>query len=127
MNFNDFIWHDAVIENISIDRNNPGINDSIKFDICWPSNDKSILIFEDVYWANFNLNFGIIGDESILYAQIAGKEDQSINDLYLKWKGLINDVILNCYIIVLNTTASEIKIISKGFKIVDSDKQVLNH
>jgi hypothetical protein len=66
MNFNDFIWHDAVIENISIDRNNPGINDSIKFDICWPSNDKSILIFEDVYWANFNLNFGVIGDESIL-------------------------------------------------------------
>ena len=36
MNFNDFYWHDAVIKNITINRNNPGIIDIISLDIEWP-------------------------------------------------------------------------------------------
>lgn len=116
MDFNDYCWHDAMIKNIFIDRSNPGINDTILFEVNWPNGAKSKLAFEDVYWAKFNLNFGIVSSENILSAYLAEKDNESLSDLRLKWKGLLN-VELNCYIINLNSTGGEIKIISKGCRI----------
>ena len=69
----DFYWHDAVIKNIIIDRNNPGIIDEIWLDIVWPKeyeneddeNEEEIIqriVFEDVFLVNMYLNFGHFGD-----------------------------------------------------------------
>lgn len=118
MNFNDFYWHDAVIQNISIDRNKPGIIDEINFDIEWPQKKgKIIFTFEEVYWVNMNLNFGIVAQETILNAFIGDENDPEKINFYSKWKGLMDEVKLNYYIINLNSTGGQIKIFAKRFRV----------
>jgi len=119
MNFNDFNWHDAVIKNITIDRNNPGLKDNVCFEIQWPEGGKGELIFEDIYWINMNLNFGIVSNETILNASIRDNNDEDLINFYLKWKGFMDNVQLNSYVINLNSTGGTIKIIAKKFKVVD--------
>jgi hypothetical protein len=119
MNFNDFNWHDSVIKNITIDRNKPGINDIINFEIEWAEGSKVELVFEDTYWANMTLNFGIVADETILNACIGDDKDPDLVDFYSKWKGLMDNVKLNSYLIRLNSTGGTIKIIAKAFKIIE--------
>ncbi|MCP1995052.1 hypothetical protein [Flavobacterium sp. HSC-61S13] len=118
MKFNDFYWHDAIIKNIQIDRNNPGNDDSILFEVEWPEdNERGLLVFEDVYWTSMNLNFGIIADESILDVTQLDKKNEDLVNFYSKWKGVMNEVQLNTYKIELNSTGGEIKIIAKSFRI----------
>jgi hypothetical protein len=120
MNFNDFYWHDAIIKNVSIDRNRPGVLDEIIFDIEW-SEDKGkvTLVFESVYLVKMNLNFGIVADETILNAIVLDENNEDLANFYSKWKGAMNEVKLNTYKIDLNSTGSEIKIIAKGFRVED--------
>jgi hypothetical protein len=118
MNFNDYRWHDAVIKNIKIDRSNPGINDIIIFDIEWPDEEGNLtLVFEEVYWAEMKLNFGIVADETILNLIELDDDNIDLANLYSKWNGVIKDVKLKTYKIELNSTGSEIKIIAKAFRI----------
>lgn len=115
--FNKLHWHDAVIKLIKIDRNQPGIEDSIELEVEWPDvEEKSKLVFEDVYFANMNLNFGIIADESILvgYELIENQNDPDLNNLFVRWRGKIN-LDLKVYLLKFNSTDSEIKIIAKSF------------
>lgn len=116
MNFNDFYWHDAIIRNIHIDRNNPGIKDVIIFDIEWEEEvKKTVFVFEEVYWASMSLNFGIVANEAIFSASELEENDQDLESLYSKWNGLIDNVKLKIYKFTLNSTGSEIKIIAKKF------------
>lgn len=118
MDFNDFYWHDAIIRNILIDRTNPGNDDSVSFEIEWTEDrEKGVLIFEEVYWASMNLNFGIIADESILIATQLDEQNEDLAKFYSKWNGALNDVKLNTYKIELNSTGGEIKIIAKTFRV----------
>lgn len=119
MNFNNFSWHDSVIKDINIDRNKPGINDSIKFEIESVEGNNIELLFEDTYWANMVLNFGIVADETILDACICNNQDVDLVDFYSKWEGSMDNINLNLYMIRLNSTGSIIKIIAKGFKIIE--------
>lgn len=117
MDFNDLYWHDAIVKDIQIDRNNPGIKDIIRFDIEWPEkNGKTNFIFEDVYWAKINLNFGIVADETVLSATELEENDQDLQNLNAKWGEILKDVKLKVYKINFNSTGSEIKIIAKGFR-----------
>lgn len=117
MNFNEFYWHDAIIKNIQIDRHNPGIMDSITFEIEWPEEKGRVnFVFEDVYWATMNLNFGIVADETILSANEINNGGEYLININSKLKGLIMDVKLKTYEFILNSTGSEIKIIAKGYK-----------
>jgi len=117
MNFNEYYWHDAVIKNVQIDRTNPGVNDTILLEIEWPKNkNKSNFIFEDVYWACLNLNFGVVCDETILSAELIDGEDADVDNFYIKWKGAMNDVKLNVYKIELNSTGGFLKILAKNFR-----------
>lgn len=118
MEFTDYNWHDSEIINIEIDRANPGKRDTIVFSINWNDNEKGKLIFEDVYWADLKLNFGIIANECIDEAFTIGIEDEDFQNLYKKWNGAINNIKLNTYLIRTISTGSEIKIIAKTFKIV---------
>src|ERR1700710_2952877 len=103
MNFNDFYWHDAKIKNIQIDRSNPGVEDTIIFDIDWPDGKgKSTILFEEVYWAQMKLNFGIVADETILNSIELDSDNQDLINFYSKWKGAMDEVKLNTYKIELN-------------------------
>jgi hypothetical protein len=118
MNFNDFYWHDAIMQNILIDRNKPGILDEISFDIKWAEEKGEVtLVFEDVYYTMMNLNFGIVSDETILNAIVLEEDNEDLINFYSKWKGTLDSVKLNVYKINLNSTGSEIKIIAKGFRV----------
>ncbi len=116
-NFNDYDWHDSIVKSININRNKPGIVDDIHMEIEWTSGDKGVLIFKGVYHANFLLNFGIVADESILTAFV-NKEDKDLEDIYVRWKGLIDNITLCSYTIQLNATDSKIKIIASDYIIV---------
>ncbi len=116
MDFNSLEWHDAIITNIELDRRNPGMNDTVVFDITWPNEQKSPLIFEDVYSVKMTLNFGIVAPETILSA-VAEDECPDLEDFYSKWKGLMDNVRLMCYTIMTNSTGGKIKILAKGFRV----------
>jgi len=116
MKFNNHQWHDSSIKSIYIDRNNPGITDTVSFDIKWTNGKMTKLTFIDVYWVSFNLNFGIIAQESILTAKALEKNDQDLINFYKKWNGERNDIDLTPYLIKLNSTGGSIKIIAKDFK-----------
>lgn len=116
MDFNEYYWHDATIKNIQIDRTNPGENDTILFEIEWPEDrGQSLFRFNDVYWASFNLNFGIICLESVLHATVLDADNEDLRNFYAGWKGLMDEVKLDAYVIELNSTGGLIKIIAKGF------------
>jgi hypothetical protein len=119
MNFNDYNWHDAEIKNIQIDRINPGIEDSIKFEIEWPDGKGiATLIFENVYWANFDLNFGMIVPENIDDAFVAENSDLDLVRIKGNWlKMLSTELDLKCYVIKTNSSGGTIKIISIGFTV----------
>jgi hypothetical protein len=117
MDFNSLTWHDSIIEKIYINRENPGKNDVIQIEISWPNGENNIVSFKDVYWADLNMNFGIVSPESILKAYSEGKENETVKHFYSKWKGMINDVDLNYYEIETNSTSSKIRIIAQKFEI----------
>ena len=119
MKFNDLDWHDSIIQNIVIDRSNPGRNDTIKIVVIWPNNIKNILCFEDVYWANFDMNFGLVGSESVLRAYSEGREYEIVKNFYLRWKGFIDNIDLSFYEIETSSTKSKIKIIANRFTLRD--------
>lgn len=118
MNFEDFYWHDSVIKNIVIDRYAPGRKDEIEIDIVWADNDEKVsFIFEHVYWAKMDLNFGIAANETILQGYLLSSNDEDLINLYSGWKGFLDDIKLNVYEIELNSTGGRIKIIAKGFRV----------
>ncbi|KAF5038487.1 hypothetical protein DSECCO2_553780 [anaerobic digester metagenome] len=117
MNFNNLEWHDSIIRNVMIDRSNPGNQDVLQIEIDWPNGTRSILFFKNVYWANLEMNFGVVCPESILKAHSEGRESVLVKNFYQKWKGMINDIDLNFYEIETNTTRSKIKIIAQKFEL----------
>ena len=121
MNFNDYYWHDAIIKNIFIDRKNPGYKDTIAFEIFWtyPNEKFNQIVFEDVYWSQMILGFGVVANESVLEAYEASSDDLDLISFWKKW-GNILDVKLNCYIIKTSSTGSEIKIIAKRFRVIEN-------
>lgn len=112
--FNDHYWHDCILENIFINRSDPGNNDSIEIVIKWyEDNSVSKLVFKNVYLFKAAMNFGIIANESIDMAYIAPSDDNDLVNFYSKWKGAYDHISLNCYVIKTSSTGSEIKILAE--------------
>ncbi|HTN36211.1 MAG TPA: hypothetical protein VL053_04000 [Arachidicoccus sp.] len=108
MNYNDFFWHDAIIKNIQIDGNNPGIKDTMIFEIKWPEEKgRTTFVFEDIYSAEMSLNIGIVSDETILNSMQLEENNEYLTNFYSKWKGTKSNVKLNTYIIDLNSTGGK--------------------
>ena len=103
---------------VFINRKNPGLIDDIVFEINFTEDDTKQIVFKNVYWSSFEMNFGVIGEDSILYFK-KSYDDPNILRIKEKWKGLINDVDLISYTIQLNSTASCIRVISKSVEIKD--------
>lgn len=119
MKFDDYYWHESEIISIEIDRTKPGERDTILFNINWNESGQSKLIFEDVYWARLNLNFGIVASECIDFAFVADSEDSDLIALYKIWNGKLGNLGLACYVIKTLSTGSEMKIIAKSFKVIE--------
>lgn len=117
MEFDNLNWHDSIIMRIEINRENPGENDIIQMKILWPDNKTNIISFKGVYWANFDMNFGIANPESILKAHSESRGNEMINNLYERWQGMLKDVDLYYYEIETNSTNSKIRIIARDFVI----------
>ena len=118
MNFESFYWHDAIIKNIVINRNSPGIKDEIEMEIIFPDNNERVnFVFEGVYWVKMELNFGIIADESILQSCLLKRDDKDLINLCSLWKDNVSNAELNVYEILLNSMGGKIKIIARKFKI----------
>ena len=77
--FNELEWHDSIIEKIEIDRSRPGENDSIEILISWYDGAKNKLRFDNVRWADLNMNFGIVALESIYDASFSKRSHSSFN------------------------------------------------
>ena len=119
--FNSLSWHDAVIDKIVIDRRNPGIKDEIRIFITWYNDTKSMLCFHNVYWADLNMNFGVMTPEYILTAESKGKEYEQIQELYKKLNERIINIDMNYYEIETNTTTSKIRIIAEALIILSAE------
>ncbi len=114
MEFLDVAWHDLEVTGIHIDRSNPGYNDSMVFTLKDPDERQGKLYFEKVFWANFNMNFGIAALETILEVAVSkDRNNREIHDLVSKTKGCLDPKGLKMYTLIFNSTASELRIISK--------------
>lgn len=115
--FEDYHWHDSIVHNISLDRSNPGYNDTLELEIAFYPEDKiSKLIFEDLRYLKMDLNFGIIAHETILDAIELENSDEDLKKFYSSWKGHFDDIKLRVFLIDLNSTGGKIKIICESFK-----------
>lgn len=117
--FNNLNWHDAQIQSIYIDRNDPGKNDQIVLIIIWPNKKMSELIFKDCYAFKAKMNFGIIADETILDAEYT-EVSEDINEIRRAWIKIganLND--LGRYKIETNSTNSMILIYACDLMIKD--------
>jgi hypothetical protein len=116
MNIEDIDWHDQILSRIEIDRTNPGINDSIKLNVIIDGKEM-IILFEDVYFAEFKMNFGVVAEESIKYAFLTNN-DSEIANIKKKWinaEGELNKMV--CFELNTNSTNSTIRIYCLSYSI----------
>ncbi len=117
--FNHLPWHDANLQHIFIDRQNPGEQDIVKLLIHWPDDQgASTLEFYDCYFLNLNMNFGIIACESILKAECVDDSDE-LRIFRKEWQSVgVNLDNLKCFKIITNSTNSTITVYALRFQII---------
>ena len=116
MKFEDIEWHDQILNGININRTNPGNNDSIEMKVVIDGIEM-IVLFDDVYFADIKMNFGVVAEESIRYA-IINNDDVEIINIQRKWSGAGSELDkLLCFELNTNSTNSLIKIYALSYKI----------
>ena len=116
MKFEDIKWHDQILSGIYINRTNPGNNDSIELKVVIDGIEMTVL-FEDVYFADIKMNFGVVAEETIRYAIII-KDDIEIINIRRKWSGAGGELErLLCFELNTNSTNTLIKIYALSYKI----------
>ena len=76
------------------------INEDKKFEI----------VFEDVYKAYLDMNFGVVAQESIRFL-IVENSDEAIKGIIEKWKSINSDLnSLRCFHLNTNSTNSDLRI-----------------
>ncbi|MCB9092968.1 MAG: hypothetical protein H6620_10460 [Halobacteriovoraceae bacterium] len=84
---NNYYWHDSTILKIEIDRSSPGINDQVVIHVSWADSDShSRIILKNCWKVLFDMNMGIIANESIDNVDLF-MEHEEIDKLKAKWKG----------------------------------------
>lgn len=106
--FNELPWHDAELLCVTVDRQNPGDEDQVVIDVCWPNGEKNRITFIDCYGFYANMNFGIMASESILEASFV-EQSQELEQIREKWRKLGVDLgRLGCFEIKTNSTSSNL-------------------
>lgn len=118
MNLKNYSFHDTLLKDIKIERDNPGYKDEISITISLSKENDIRVVFKDCFQANFSLNFGIIAEETIYDFYESDRDNKELEVLRNKWLkigGDIKDVRL--FIIETNSTNSLIKIFAKSCQI----------
>ena len=110
MRFDDFDWHDSILEYIIINRQDLGLNDIVELGITWTSGGSVTLLFMNVRKCIMNLNFGIDTNDWVYCAYETDDDEDFI--FYKKQVVNIYDDIdkLKCFVIETSTTGSVMKI-----------------
>ena len=118
--FNNLFWHDANLQLVNIDRQNPGEQDIVQFLIDWPNGYRSTIEFYDCYALTINMNFGVVACESILTAEYFD-DSEELSSIRKEWgKVGVNLNNLKCFKITTNSTNSVITIFALGFREINS-------
>lgn len=116
--FNSFEWHDATLEEILVDRRNPGESDEVTITMEWTDGSRQRLRFEKCYEVEARMNFGILAQESVLHARCS-TECIHLDTLRQKWMSM--GVVLEatrCFEIFTNSTGGTIRICAKRLVVV---------
>ena len=108
--FNELPWHGSALLNVEVDRKSPGENDTVIIFVKWPDGKENSIVFNDCYFFEARMNFGIVAEESILGA-ICSDEDDELPLIRSKWSPLgvgLSDLL--CYAINTNSTNSSLKV-----------------
>ncbi len=121
--FNELPWHDAELVQVVIDRR----RDLVQVVVCWPEDDDSIFTyieFINCYGFCGDMYFDVLPPDSILSAECV-QNAPALDRLKQTWSKIGADFSeVKCYRIVTNSTASQIEILSKDFRIIDHIKQL---
>jgi hypothetical protein len=118
--FTEFDWHDAEIEEICVNRMADRTEDILSLRVRWPDGSRNHVDFIGCYHANLQLNFGVMGAESVRCATVS-HDDDLICDLRARWRALGVEIdALACFEIETNSTASIIKIYATGAELRQS-------
>ena len=108
--FAEYEWHDAEIKGIYINREAERVDDIVSMQIRWPEGSADQINFIHCYHAEFSLNFGVMGAESIRFARIVF-DDDNIKIIRKNWERLgVEMQELKCFEIETNSTNSLIRI-----------------
>ena len=115
--FSDFVWHDANLLGIIIDRTNPGNTDTIEMIVEWLDGNISKVLFCDCFAMQSEMRFGVVASESIrsFYCESEGNEISAIKAAHVRAGQRIST--LKCYTLETNSTASIIKIYALSMEI----------
>jgi len=115
--FEGLPWHDAVLQEIVVDRRNPGKVDGVLIRVAWPPGGAGTLRFSDCYALNAALNFGVVADETIARAVI-DDSDPELSTLRARWKPLgVNLDSVVCFRIETSSTGSLIRIYARQVEV----------
>lgn len=113
-------WHDAVLLSLYIDRRIPGERDEVALLVEWPDGRIRNVRFTDCYAFDAHMNFGVTAPESIRAVRCIA-DAPKLAEMRQRWMTLGVDLgDLQCFEITTNSTATEIRVFAKGFKVSDS-------
>ncbi|MDH2382606.1 hypothetical protein [Bradyrhizobium sp. CER78] len=117
--FNSLPWHDAELQELSIDRRSPGARDEVRLQVVWPDGRQAALLFRDCYGMKAEMNFGVIAEERIAGASLI-EDDQGLISIRDRWRPLgVPLDMLRCYRLETSSTASVIRIYAERFEILE--------
>ncbi|WP_127075559.1 hypothetical protein [Butyricimonas faecalis] len=110
MRFDNFDWHDSILNSVIINRQNLGLNDIVELDITWPSGERGILLFENVRKCIMDLNSGT-DTKDWIYNAYETEDDEDFVSYKKQVENICNDIDkLKCFVIETSTTGSLVKI-----------------
>jgi len=117
--FDSLPWHDAELQELIINRREPGARDEIRLQVVWPDGSRAALLFRECYGFTAEMNFGIIAKEQIAAASTI-QDDRYLISLRGRWKPLgVSLDLLRCYRLETSSTGSVIRIYAMEFAVKD--------
>ena len=117
--FDSLPWHDAELQELTINRREPGTRDEVRLQVVWRDGGRAALLFGECYGFTAEMNFGVIAEEQIAAASII-EDDPYLISLRDRWKTLsVSLDLLRCYQFETSSTGSIIRIYAMEFAVVN--------
>jgi len=115
--FDSLPWHDAELQELTINRRDYGACDEVRLQVVWPDGGRAALLFRNCYGFTAEMNFGVIAKEQIAAASTI-QDDPYLTSLRGRWKPLgVSLDLLRCYRIETSSTGSVIRIYAMEFAV----------